>query len=298
METYCSTKQRGLTKEPSHCKYRKISLVKSQNRPKIANFTTEFRKYVVFLQRKLLWNNKKMKNMKKILSIVAIAMCVLATSCNKNKDREVVQATATGKILEKGGIFFEVDADYAVVPTNLSTLPFEPGQTEMRVMLLYTENNVAAEPVPGYAKTKSVEVIDWAKTLTKDPIVYDPAKTYTNDPVGLYLDNVFPSTMIEDGYLSVSFVMPVSGFGGQHIVNLLTGVDPTDPYTVAFVHDAQGDLGPGRMNGLVCFPLRSLPDTEGKTVKLTLKWQSVVTGKEESVQFDYCSRTDWVSLYK
>lgn len=59
METYCSTKQRCLTKEASHCKYRNFSLVKSQNRPKIAVFAITFGKYVVFLQRKLLWNNKK-----------------------------------------------------------------------------------------------------------------------------------------------------------------------------------------------------------------------------------------------
>ena len=36
------------------------------------------------------------------------------------------------------------------------------------------------------------------------------------------------------------------------------------------------------------FRLSDLPDTEGKTVKLTLKYKSF--SGEKSIQFDYCSR--------
>ena len=41
-------------------------------------------------------------------------------------------------------------------------------------------------------------------------------------------------------------------------------------------------------DALVAFRLSDLPDTGGKTVKLTLKYKSF-TG-EKKVQFDYCSR--------
>ena len=41
------------------------------------------------------------------------------------------------------------------------------------------------------------------------------------------------------------------------------------------------------------FPLKSLPDTGGKTVKLTLKWYSSTQREMVEKQFDYCSRTDW-----
>ena len=45
-----------------------------------------------------------------------------------------------------------------------------------------------------------------------------------------------------------------------------------------------GEMG----DGLVAFKLDSLPDTEGKTVKLKLKWNSY--SGEKSAEFDYCSR--------
>ena len=41
-------------------------------------------------------------------------------------------------------------------------------------------------------------------------------------------------------------------------------------------------------DGLVAFKLDALPDTEGKTVKLKLKWKSF--SGEKSAEFDYCTR--------
>lgn len=41
-------------------------------------------------------------------------------------------------------------------------------------------------------------------------------------------------------------------------------------------------------SGIVAFNLSSLPDTNGKTVKLTLKWKSF--DGEKTKVFDYCTR--------
>lgn len=41
-------------------------------------------------------------------------------------------------------------------------------------------------------------------------------------------------------------------------------------------------------DGLVAFKLDGLPDTNGKTVKLKLKWKSF-TG-DKSAEFDYCTQ--------
>ena len=232
--------------------------------------------------------------MKKFLAIVSIAVAVFATSCKKAEPVMTYRATATAKLLDGGKFFFEVEDDLAMVASNIKQFPFVDKQTEQRVQFIYSENKGTTSSVPGYATTKSVTIYDYLLTLTKNPLVYDDTKTYPKDPLGLYLDDkVFPYTMIEDGYLSVSFVMPFGVADIAHEVNLLTDIDPEDPYTVKFIHDAKGNAGPYTRDGLVCFPLKSLPDTEGKTVKLTLKWDSTVTGKEESVKFDYCSRTDW-----
>lgn len=232
--------------------------------------------------------------MKRFFGIMALAACVLAVSCKKEDPRELISATATVKVIVGGGFYFEVTPDLAVVASNLKTFPLEPGQKEARVTMVYAENTTDIDPIFGYKETKSVDVFSYQVTLTKEPLVYDESKTYVEDPVGLYGTEsmIFPTTMIEDGYLSITFAYPV-GLGGLHEVNLLTGVDPEDPYTVKFIHNAHGDMGMGTQNGIVCFPLKSLPDTEGKTVKLTVKWLSLRTGKEESAEFDYCSRQDW-----
>ena len=73
-----------------------------------------------------------------------------------------------------------------------------------------------------------------------------------------------------------------------HYVNLLTGVNPDDPYEVEFKHNAYGDVEGIWGDALVAFRLSDLPDTEGKTVKITLKYNSF--SGEKSIQFDYCSR--------
>ena len=52
------------------------------------------------------------------------------------------------------------------------------------------------------------------------------------------------------------------------------GQNPSDPYEVEFRHNAYGDTYGTVGDGLVAFKLVGLPDTNGKTVPLTLKWKS------------------------
>ena len=73
-----------------------------------------------------------------------------------------------------------------------------------------------------------------------------------------------------------------------HYVNLIPTTTPENPDEVEFRHDANNDY-PDRMgDGLVAFKLDDLPDTEGETVKLTLKWKSF--SGDKSVDFDYRTR--------
>lgn len=55
-----------------------------------------------------------------------------------------------------------------------------------------------------------------------------------------------------------------------------------------FRHNAYGDVYGEPGDGLVAFKLDELPDTEGKTVKLKLKWKSF--SGDKSAEFDYCTR--------
>jgi len=121
------------------------------------------------------------------------------------------------------------------------------------------------------------------KTVPDSALVND--SLYGNDPVDIVDDWV---TVAEDGYLTLRFSTLWGNRGIAHKVNLLTGGNPDNPYEVEFRHDACGDAGSWRSDALVAFDLGKLPDTGGRTVKLTLVWQSF-RGRR-TAEFDYCTR--------
>ena len=80
---------------------------------------------------------------------------------------------------------------------------------------------------------------------------------------------------------------------GEDMVDIgrdwVTGVNPENPYEVELRHNANGDPQNYWRDALVAFNLNdAVPDTEGKTVKLTIRWRSSQGYKK--VDFDYCSR--------
>ena len=94
--------------------------------------------------------------------------------------------------------------------------------------------------------------------------------------------------MAEDGYLTLRFRTLRSDMGKAHFVNLLHVPEADNPYVVEFRHNANGDVYGREADALVAFNLDRLPDTEGKTGKLTLKWNSF--SGESAAEFDYCTR--------
>ncbi|MZM33368.1 hypothetical protein GT859_11180, partial [Bifidobacterium pseudocatenulatum] len=90
------------------------------------------------------------------------------------------------------------------------------------------------------------------------------------------------------GYLTLRFRTKWGDYNKAHFVNLLLGQNPSDPYEVEFRHNAYGDTYGTVGDGLVAFKLVGLPDTNGKTVPLTLKWKSF--SGDKSAVFDYCTQ--------
>ena len=76
--------------------------------------------------------------------------------------------------------------------------------------------------------------------------------------------------------------------GITHYVNLIPTNNSENPYEVEFKHDAKGDVSGRVGDGLVAFKLDNLPDTEGQTVKLKLRYKSFNSTK--SIEFDYKTR--------
>ena len=234
-----------------------------------------------------------------ILAITAILALPSLQSClsndNANLDYSDLEPSAivTVKpvVSEEGDYFyFQLNDREKLWPVDNSVLPYDG--KEVRAFVKYDETDMPSDVDPDiYAKAVKVQWMD--SILTKKTVAcrpdddkYEISGKYGSDPVEIVADWV---TIAEDGYLTLRFRTVWNDPGRKHFVNLISTENPDDPYEVEFRHNAYGDAyGQQTGDGLVAFRLDSLPDTEGKTVKLTLKWQSF-TG-EKSVQFDYCTR--------
>ncbi|MCM1176463.1 MAG: NigD-like protein [Clostridium sp.] len=216
-----------------------------------------------------------------ILAVSALSSC----SHKNNEYRPYREAIVTVKPLENGSYYMQLTDNETLCPEGYLKSPFK--DREVRAYTIYTRTNLTD---PDYGKVVTVERLDSIRT--KDPIMYNGqteeelAELYGNDPVEIMNSWM---TSVEDGYLTLHFFTHWSWSGMvQHSVNLIAGMNPDDPYEVRFMHNANKDLSQREGYSTVAFRLGSLPDTEGKTVKLTLKWKAF--GQEKSTTFDYRTR--------
>lgn len=232
--------------------------------------------------------------MKKLI-IVFVASAMALCACNKQEDPYVISlGTVTMKPTADGSFYMKVTDDTALVPRTQTAYPFK--ESEKRLILRYADFGPAPKQISGFAHTQMVEIMSCDTIYTKAPAPHtaDDAKTYGDDKIGVYLgETIFPTTMVEDGYMCIAFNFAFSDPDKQHTINLVYGANPDDPYEVQFRYNANGAEPVFSGDGYVNFPLKCLPDTQGKTVKLTLKWNSSATGTTNTATFDYCSRTDW-----
>ena len=203
-------------------------------------------------------------NMKKnpLFYIVLILGIVLGTfslqSCLNDDDTDyptnIPNALVTIKTNSSTGqVYFQLNDETTILPTNMKTSPY--GKKELRAL---TNIKVQDGKTEGYSKS-----------------------VYGKDPVEIVKDW---TTVVEDGYLTLRF-RTYFGNGKKHVVTLVKG---DNPYEVVLHHNASGDTKGLIRDGLVAFRLSDLPDTQGKTVDLTLKWQSFSGVK--TVKFKYKSR--------
>lgn len=190
-------------------------------------------------------------------------------------------ALVTVKHAADRSVYLQLDDSTTLLPVNMPHSPY--GDKEVRALVNYTPLHANSG-----IYSQSVQV-NWIDSILTKPTVADLGETendnvYGNDPVEIVNDWV---TIAEDGYLTLRFRTRWGGHS-THFVNLVAGQNPDDPYEVEFRHNAYGDTGGLWGDGLVAFRLDSLPDTQGATVKLTLKWNSF--SGEKTAQFDYCTR--------
>ena len=197
-----------------------------------------------------------MKKFKK-WALVAIGMMTLAVSLGSCSDddndyylRTVPNALVTVKVTGDR-CYFQLDDQTTLAPVNVN----------------WIDSILTKKPVPCLATPEE-----------------NDAK-YGHDAVDIVRDWV---TIVEDGYLTLRF-RALWGNVKPHSINLIAHVNPQNPYEVELRHHTNGDPQLRWGDALVAFDLNDvLPDTQGKKVKLTVKWKSTVGDK--TVDFDYCSR--------
>lgn len=232
-----------------------------------------------------------MNAMKTILMGVAVlATSAIMQSCSDDDDNYLMvcpgwdgpNALVTVKAEADKSVYFQLDDKTTLFPTNMKKSPF--GEKEVRALVNCVETNGNS------AKYDKAVYVNWIDSILTKPAVawtegMDVAQ-YGSDPVEIVKDWV---TIAEDGYLTLRFRTVWAG-GKAHWINLLTGVNKDNPYEVRLYHNAYGETSGQTADALVAFSLKDLPDTEGKTVKLTLKWNSF--SGEKSAEFDYCTRKE------
>lgn len=207
-------------------------------------------------------------------------------ACDNDDDRyyyyahSFPNALVTVKHAADQSVYLQLDDSTTLLPLNMPTSPF--GKKEVRALMNCTPLNANSGI---YDQAVQINWIDSILTKNTAADLGDRNdEVYGNDPVDIVNDWV---TIAEDGYLTLRF-RTRWGRSQPHFVNLLTGQNPSDPFEVEFRHNAYGDLYGEVADGLVAFRLDDLPDTQGQTVKLTLKWNS--PDGEKKAQFNYCTR--------
>lgn len=227
----------------------------------------------------------------KTLKLILMATGVLFTSltfqsCLDDDDNYYggnwrANALVTVKPVDDNSFYLQLDDATTLLPVNITSSPY--GAKEVRALVNCREVD---EPSDGYTKAVHINWIDSILTKQIAPdLGIENDTEYGTDPVEIVNDWV---TIAEDGYLTLRFRTIWGDQSKAHYVNLLVSQDPANPYEVEFRHNAFGDVNGRYGDGLVAFNLSSLPDTEGKTVKLKLKWKSF--SGDKSTEFDYCTR--------
>lgn len=220
--------------------------------------------------------------------LIAGIICVTMTlqSClddddDNNWDLYYPNALVTVKPVSDNSFFLQLDDSTTLLPTNMTSSPF--GNKEIRALVNYSEVD---KPSEGYNKAI---FINWIDSILTKPIApnlgAENDKIYGTDPVEIINDWV---TIAEDGYLTLRFRTLFGDNSKTHYINLLASPDTANPYEVEFRHNANGDIYGKEVDALVAFNLNSLPDTQGKTVKLKLKWKSF--SGDKTAEFNYCTR--------
>lgn len=208
------------------------------------------------------------------ISIVLLALGATFTSCQDDHENNVSYlptALVTVKPVSNDLFVLQLDDSTRLEPSNMTKSPF--GDKKVRALV-----NYQIEEKKAGLQRVHINWMDSIRTKMTVPSLGDKNNaTYGNDPVEIINDWV---TVAEDGYLTLR-VRTRWGCGTTHYLNLLTGINPKNPYELELRHDAKGDVCGNMGDALIAFNLREvLSGAASDKVKFTLHWHSFSGAKK------------------
>ena len=234
---------------------------------------------------------EKMKKMKLLLAGFGLMATTFALqSClDDENDNNTIYPNALVTVkpdAENTSFRMQLDEETELWPVNMRQSPF--GTKEVRALVNFRNATDAEFEQGGIYADMPCVYVNWIDSILTKPMAENFGKEqnkeiYGNDPVEVINDWV---TIAEDGYLTLRFRTRWGSV--PHHLSLVQRTDVDTPYFVTFYHDAEGDICNRVGDALVAFSLEGLPDTNGKTVDLTLQWESFSGTK--TAKFKYCTR--------
>lgn len=235
-------------------------------------------------------NIKTFKTLSRRLSCAALSLLATITLLSAcSSDYEAIPApyypeattpcaVVTVKHAADSTVYLQLDDSTTLYPQNLENRIF--GGKEVRAFVYYNETKPNNSP---YTYSVIVQHID--SILTKQTVETLGTRNdsvYGNDDIEI--QSGFP-TVCEDNYLTLFVTARWGRTDKKHLINLVRGTNPDDPYELELRHNAYGDTNGQQASSTVAFSLKALPKTGGKTVKLKVKYSSA--GTRRTVEFDY-----------
>lgn len=220
----------------------------------------------------------------KFLYLLGLAMATtpMIQSCSDDDDSSLNSYTAVVTVVPLSDNSFEMNLtnEIKLIPTNMTASPFK--DEEVRALINY---NYDDETESSLRKV----TVNWMDGIrTKKPVADKGEENdteYGKDCIEIVKDWV---TVAEDGYLTLRIRTQWGQPGARHEVNLVSGVNPENPYEFELRHNANGDTHGDFGDALIAFNLNELIESDGSPVKIKINWESFSGPK--STEFELLMR--------
>ena len=230
---------------------------------------------------------------KTVLIIAAFAAALSLTSCLKDDTQDIskfyANALVTVKHTPQGEFFLQLDDNTTAKTSNLSKSPY--GDKQVRALANISDKGEYVPSAEGGADFDRLVEVNWIDSIRTKALVEtlgsreEDEKEWGNAPIDVIANWV---TILEDGYVTLAFCGLWGDPSEKHMISLVSGTNPEDPYYLELMHNPLNDRyeygNAYEATGVIAFDLSSLPPIESDDVELKIHYKSLHFG-EKTIRF-------------